>query len=84
MSLAETFPRFPRLGAPRLDGLDFFVARDPAEQVAELVRGLPPDQRYEITHHDPPTAEGFIYTVQLIGPPAIRDGHFVGWEALRR
>lgn len=59
--------------------------RSPEERLRSTLRELPYWQRYEITQHDPPTPEGYVLTLQLVGPPAMEpDGTFIGWGELRR
>ena len=56
---------------------------DPDEQLADCIRRIPYWQKYKVRRHDPPTPEGYVYTLQLIGPPAMIDGEFIGWDKLQ-
>lgn len=58
--------------------------RSTTEQLGDLLRALPFGQEYEVTSHDPPLEDGREYTLQLIGPPGMIDGKFIGWEELAK
>jgi hypothetical protein len=57
---------------------------NPYERALDLIKSLPAQQKYEVTRHDPPTPEGYVIVVQLVGPPAMIDGEFIGWSAMRQ
>ncbi len=51
---------------------------DPEARLQNMIARLPRDQRYEVTTHDPP----YEFTLQLVGPPGMVDGGFVGWRGV--
>jgi hypothetical protein len=54
-----------------------------AEKLGDFLRTLPPGQECKVTPHDPPRDGWIWFTAQLVGPPAMVDGRFVGWTAMR-